>query len=44
VHCDVRFEVPVVVLKKIQVFWDVTPCQFSMVTDVSKDIFASILT
>ena len=44
VHCNVRFEVLAAVLKKIQVFWDMTPCQFSVVTDVSKEIFASILT
>ena len=44
VRCDVRFEVLARVLKKIQVFWDMTPGQFSMFTDVSKEIFASILT
>jgi hypothetical protein len=43
VRCDVRFEVLARVLKKIQVFWDMTPGQFSMFTDVSKEIFASIL-
>jgi hypothetical protein len=36
VHCNVRYEVLAGVLKKIQVFWDMTPCQFSVVTDVSK--------
>ena len=44
VHCNVRSEVLAGVLKKIQVFWYVNPCQFAMVTDVSKEILASIFT
>jgi len=44
VHCNVRSEVLTWVLKKIQVFWNVKPCQFAMVTDVSNEILTSIFT
>jgi hypothetical protein len=40
-HCNVRLTHDKVIIRQIQIIWDVTPCRLA-VTDVSKDRTASI--